>query len=268
MTGCVGHEEEADPEGLRRRSNEELAIWAGQNRGVVPDAGLEVCDRGDRDLDTGPAHNRLVDLDRDDIPVRQDIADAVPLHGRLTAHEAALTGFFGTVGLYDQTTDDQHQRADDLLQQVGLAERRDLRFGLLSTGEQRRCLIARALVQPPQLLILDEPTAGLDITGREQVLATIEMVLSRPNPPTVLFITHHVEELSPRTEQVLLMRQGRFIMTGTPDQVITPETLSETFGCKIYVSKSGGRFWPQVLPEAWLDLIDPAQRGDDKTGKD
>ncbi len=175
--------------------------------------------------------------------------------GDLSAHDAVCTGFFGTIGLYDTVDAAQHGLADHLLRQVGLEHRRDLRFSLLSTGEQRRALIARALVNRPELLILDEPTAGLDIAGRERVLATIEMIMAAPHPPTVLMITHHVEELSPRTVQVLLMREGRFIASGTPEETITPESLSETFGCKVFVKRLHSRYWLEVLPEAWLDLV-------------
>ncbi|MEX0652908.1 MAG: ATP-binding cassette domain-containing protein [Phycisphaeraceae bacterium] len=173
----------------------------------------------------------------------------------LTATEAVLTGYFATVGLYDRPTADQRDHARHLLEQVGLAHRLDHRFATLSTGEQRRTLIARALVHRPELLILDEPTAGLDVPGRERVLATIEQLLASPGAPAVLMITHHVEELSPRTDQVLLMRHGRFIAAGPPETIITPESLSETFGCKVYVRRNHGRYWLEVLPEAWLDLI-------------
>jgi iron complex transport system ATP-binding protein len=79
--------------------------------------------------------------------------------------------------------------------------------------------------------------------------------MQQPDPPTVLMITHHVEELSPRTAHVMLMRDGQFIMDGPPDQVITPESLSDVFGCKVFVRKVHGRYWPEVLPEAWLNLI-------------
>ncbi len=177
----------------------------------------------------------------------------------LSAHDAVCTGFFGTVGLYDQPTDEQRSMADHVLRQVGLAHRTELRFGLLSTGEQRRCMIARALVNRPELLILDEPTAGLDLAGREQVLATIEMVLAAARPPTVLMITHHVEELSPRTAQVLLMNDGRISAAGPPNKVITPESLTDTFGCKVFVKRLHGRYWLEVLPEAWLELVKPQE---------
>ena len=173
----------------------------------------------------------------------------------LTALEAVCTGFFGSVGLYDRISDEQRHRAERLLQRVGLSHRRDLRFGLLSTGEQRRAMIARALVSRPRLLILDEPTAGLDIAGREQVLGTVDRILDGPQPPTVLMITHHVEELSPRTHQVLLMRQGRFLARGSPDETITPESLTRTFGVRLFVRRIHHRWWPEVLPEAQLDLL-------------
>ena len=178
----------------------------------------------------------------------------VTVDDELSAHEAVLTGFFGTIGLYHQVSAEQCSRADEALEQVGVAHRRDLRFALLSTGEQRRCLIARALVNRSELLILDEPTAGMDITGREQVLATVERILAQPNPPTVLMITHHVEEMSPRTRHVMLFKDGQVVASGAPDAVITAGTLSSLYDCPVFVRKEHGRFWLQVLPGAWQKL--------------
>lgn len=173
----------------------------------------------------------------------------------LSAHEAVCTGFFGSIGLYERPTAEQHARADAVLDQVGLHHRRELRFALLSTGEQRRCLIARALVHQPELLVLDEATAGMDVRGREQVLATVQQILKQPHPPTVLFITHHVEELPPSTSLVLLLRDGQVIAQGSPRQVMTPEWLTRVFDCKVFVKQLHGRYWLEVLPEAWLDLL-------------
>ena len=101
----------------------------------------------------------------------------------LSAHDAVVTGFFGTIGLYDRPSEEQRDRAAHMLREVGLGHRIGHRFAVLSTGEQRRCLIARALVHRPELLILDEPTAGLDISGREHVLATIEAILAAQEAP-------------------------------------------------------------------------------------
>ena len=173
----------------------------------------------------------------------------------LSTTMAVCTGYFASVGLYEKPTESQIEHARQLLHSVGLGHRLDHKLGKLSTGEQRRALIARALVHKPELLILDEPTAGLDLRGREQILATIEQLLSQPDAPALLMITHHVEELSPRTSQVLLMKQGQFVAAGEPDQVINPETLSDVYDCKVYVKKSNGRYWLEVLPEAWLDLV-------------
>jgi iron complex transport system ATP-binding protein len=173
----------------------------------------------------------------------------------ITTLDAALTGYFGSLYLYEQPTPPQRQRAAHLLESVGLSHRLDHKFGLLSTGERRRCLMARALVHLPDLLILDEPTAGLDICGRERILATLDQ-LQRLHPDlTVLMVTHHVEEISPPTDQVLLLAAGRVAGCGRPEQVISPESLSRTFGCRVFVQKRGGRWWLEVLPEAWLDLL-------------
>jgi len=185
----------------------------------------------------------------------------------LTATDAVVTGFFGSVGLYERPSAAQLERSRAALEQVGLGHRLEHRFGVLSSGEQRRALIARALVHWPELVILDEPTAGLDLPGREQVLATIERILAAPEPPAVLMITHHVEELSPSTSDVMLMQSGRVIEAGPPSGVITPESLSRLFGCKVYVRRVHGRFWLEVLPEAWLDLLPRTEAAETPPGK-
>lgn len=173
----------------------------------------------------------------------------------LTATEVVLTGYFGTLGLFDTPEPWQIEHARETLQSVGLAQRQTHRYRLLSTGERRRCLLARALVELPELLILDEPTAGLDLAGRERLLATITQLQHRHPDLTVIMVTHHVEEISPRTDQLLLLGEGRIVAKGRPDDVITPERLSSVFGCKVFVQKRSGRWWLEVLPEAWLDLL-------------
>ena len=177
----------------------------------------------------------------------------------LSATDAVCTGYFATVGLYDRPTAEQREHARHTLATVGLGHRLDHRVAVLSTGEQRRVLIARALVTRPELLIRDEPTAGLDVAGREQVLATLEQLVATPDPPAVLMITHHVEELSPRTDRVWLLKRGKIVFQGLPAEAITPETLSDVFGCKVFVRQLHGRYWLEVLPEAWLNLANPTR---------
>ncbi len=173
----------------------------------------------------------------------------------LSALNVVLTGYFATLALYDDTTSEQRDHAAHLLDTVGLSHRRDQKFALLSTGEKRRTLLARALVHLPDLLILDEPTAGLDLSGREHVLATIELLKEQHPNLTTIMITHHVEEISPTTSQLLLLKQGRIHTAGHPSKIITPETLTDVFDTKVFVQKRSNRYWLEVLPEAWLELL-------------
>ena len=184
-----------------------------------------------------------------------DPSERFGVDGELSALDAVLTGYYASLFLYDEPTPQQRQHAAQLLDSVGLAHRRDQKLALLSTGERRRCLIARALVHLPELLILDEPTAGLDISGRERVLATIDQLQKLHPTLSVIMVTHHVEEISPETDQVLLLSAGRVAACGPPDRVISPESLSRTFGCKVFVQKRGGRWWLEVLPEAWIEIL-------------
>jgi iron complex transport system ATP-binding protein len=160
--------------------------------------------------------------------------------GELSALEAVLTGFFGTIGLYDPVDEPMRRRAREVLELVGLSAVVSHRYATLSSGEKVRCLIARALVARPKLLLLDEPTAGLDLRAREQVLATVQAMFDAKArgeiPPTVVMITHHPEELPPATGRVLLM-------------------LSRVYGCPVEVRLSNGRYYLEVHPGGWTDLL-------------
>jgi iron complex transport system ATP-binding protein len=177
---------------------------------------------------------------------------------QLTAHEAVLTGFFGSIGLYATPTDEMRHRASELLGHVGLSHVASHTYATLSSGERVRTLIARALALRPRLLLLDEPTAGLDLLAREQVLATVQRLMEPGGehaPPTVLMITHHVEELPPATSHVLLLGEGRVAASGTPEQVLRAEVLSRVYRCPLEVRRQGGRFYVEVHPAAWDDLL-------------
>jgi iron complex transport system ATP-binding protein len=169
-----------------------------------------------------------------------------------TAIRVVLTGFFGTIGLFKETTPAMRQRAAQLIRQVGLAKEAQQPFRTLSSGERMRCLIARALVVKPKLLILDEPTAGLDLLAREQVLATVHHLLKQSKmPPTVILITHHVEELLPETSEVLLLKDGRAFASGSAAKMITSKQMSAVYDCAVKVTRREGRFWWQVRSAAW-----------------
>jgi iron complex transport system ATP-binding protein len=173
-----------------------------------------------------------------------------------TTLNVALTGFFGTVGLYHAVTPAMRRTASRLLRQVGLSREANQPYRTLSSGERMRCLIARALVVEPELLILDEPTAGLDLLARERVLATVQELTRAPNPnsPTVLMITHHVEELLPKTANVLVLKDGRAAAMGEPNEVLTSAVLSKVYEFPVRVIRRGGRYWVQVHPSSWKML--------------
>jgi iron complex transport system ATP-binding protein len=177
---------------------------------------------------------------------------AVEFDPEETTSRIVLTGFFGTVGLYDPVTPAMTKKAERLIRQVGLKKEAGQAYHTLSSGERMRCLIARALVVEPRLLILDEPTAGLDLLAREQVLATVQQLIERSKqPPAVLMITHHVEELLPATSQVLILKDGRAAAVGKPGQVLRSDVLSKVYDFPVKVIRRGGRFWVQVHSSAW-----------------
>lgn len=174
----------------------------------------------------------------------------------LTAREVVLTGLFGTIGLFDTPPDGEIGHADVLLEQVGMKSLADHRYATLSSGERVRALLARALIVRPRLLLLDEPTAGLDLLAREQVLATVQSLLtSRKDAPTTLMVTHHVEELSPITSQVLLLNEGTIAAAGSMEQVLREDVLSRVYRCPLKVQRESGRYYVRVDPGGWNDLL-------------
>jgi iron complex transport system ATP-binding protein len=135
------------------------------------------------------------------------------------------------------------ERAEELLDALGIRRLADRAFGTLSEGERKRALIARALMTDPELLLLDEPAAGLDLGGREDLLARLSRFAMDPDAPAMVLVTHHVEEIPPGFTHALLLREGRAVVSGLVDDVITEENLSKTFDQDLVLQRSGARFF-------------------------
>ncbi len=172
----------------------------------------------------------------------------------LTVRQIIWTGFFGTLGLYQRPTRTMQRRTDALIASIGLQQVGDNPYGQLSTGERVRTLIARAMAIRPRLLVLDEPTTGLDLLAREQVMMTIGRVVRRSRNTAILLITHHVEELPPQTKQVMILARGKVIASGEPSAILTGQTLSRAYGVKVEVHHRHGRYYTTVHPHAWREL--------------
>ncbi len=137
-------------------------------------------------------------------------------------------------------------RAEELMAAWGLAGLAGDRFGTLSEGERKRAIIARALMADPELLLLDEPAAGLDIAGREDLLRRIDALADDVGAPTVVMVTHHVEEIPRGTTHVLLLREGQVVVGGPIDEVLDSPNVSRTFDIEVSVQRHGLRWSAHV----------------------
>ncbi len=168
---------------------------------------------------------------------------------RRTALDVVLTGATGTIQVLQERVDAAaHERAAQLLEQFGCSAVAGHSFASCSQGERRRILLARALMRRPPLLLLDEPADGLDLPGREALLAALATLASEQPAPAVVLVTHHLEELPATTTHALLLKSGRVIASGAAPAVLTAEPLSACFGVPVTVSRAGGRWAARATP--------------------
>ena len=159
-----------------------------------------------------------------------------------SALEIVLSGIEASVGLYCDFEESQIEKAREALRSIGCLRLAERRYGTLSQGEQQRVLIARALINEPLLLILDEPCAGLDPVATERFLADIETLAKGENSPTVVFVTHKIEEIRGFMSRAILMKDGRALAAGPIGDVITTAKLSDAFGCNCVVFRENGQY--------------------------
>jgi iron complex transport system ATP-binding protein len=171
----------------------------------------------------------------------------VALHDRMPPEEsvldAVMTAAWSVVGRYHESYDTlDARRARALLGQLGVGGLADRVYGTLSEGERKRVQIARALMTDPELLLLDEPAAGLDLGGREDLVRRLAELAADPDAPAMVLVTHHVEEIPPGFSHALLLREGGVVAAGLVADTVTSDNLSKTFGLPLRVDYIDGRF--------------------------
>jgi len=169
------------------------------------------------------------------------LADRIPPHE--TVHDIVMTAAYGVTGRWREEYEQVDEaRAEALLSAFGMHAFADRTFETLSEGERKRVQIARALMTDPELLLLDEPAAGLDLGGREELLAALTELAGDRRSPAMVMVTHHVEEIPAGFTHALLMRDGRIVAQGRLVDVLTSANLSQTYGLPIQLFAQDGRW--------------------------
>ncbi|HEY6933964.1 MAG TPA: ABC transporter ATP-binding protein [Marmoricola sp.] len=175
------------------------------------------------------------------------VAERIPRDERVA--DVVVSASYGVVGRWRERYDSlDHDRAAALLREVGVAHLADRTFGTLSEGERKRVQIARSLMADPELLVLDEPAAGLDLGGREDLVLTLSTLARDPFSPATILVSHHVEEIPPGFTHALFLRRGRVVAQGPLPEVMTEQTLAQTFGMPLELTRLDGRYSARRRP--------------------
>ena len=162
------------------------------------------------------------------------------LRPQLTAQETVVTAKFAALETWWHTySDADYDRARDCLARLGVAQFATRVMGTLSSGEQQRVLLARALMNEPGLVVLDEPSARLDLAGREQLVGALATLTNDPTAPPLILVTHHVDEVPSGMTHVLLLRDGAILASGDIDTTLTAQSLSDCFGLRLALERRG-----------------------------
>lgn len=170
------------------------------------------------------------------------LADRIPADE--TVRDAVVSAGYAVVGRWQESYDAMDtERAQQLLDALGVGHLGQRMFGTLSEGERKRVSIARALLTDPEMLLLDEPAAGLDLGGREDLVQRLSGLAMDPAAPAMVLVTHHVEEIPPGFTHALLLGTGEVVASGLLEDVLTGENLSATFGQELTLQRYGQRYF-------------------------
>ena len=158
--------------------------------------------------------------------------------------DLVVSAGYAVMGRWRETYEDvDYERAVDILESVGAEHLAERTFGTLSEGERKRVLIARSMMTDPELLLLDEPAAGLDLGGREELVARLADLAADPDAPATVLVTHHVEEIPQGFSHCLLLSEGMVVASGLLTDVLNSENLSKAFGQSIALDVIDGRYF-------------------------
>lgn len=166
------------------------------------------------------------------------------INGRHTAEDIVVSGKFASVGLvFADPEDEDFERARELMELLAVDYTYGQAYEKCSQGEKQKILIARGMMANPDLLILDEPTTGLDFIAREDLLQTIEQIAKAEAAPTIIFVTHHIEEVLPIFSHMLLLEKGTVFAQGKREDVLTSDDMSRLYNRNIQVDWQNERAW-------------------------
>ena len=157
--------------------------------------------------------------------------------------DIVISGKFNSIGIYDEVTDEDREKADKIIEDFKISYIKNNHFGTLSQGEQRRTLLARAFMNEPDLLILDEPCSGLDVTSREYFLKVLEENSKNDNAIPFIYVTHQIEEIMPSVTHVALLHDGKILAKGLKKDILTDKLLSQMFGLDVKIVWENERPW-------------------------
>jgi iron complex transport system ATP-binding protein len=207
-----------------------------------PNAGGEVLRKGESLIDLGRLRRSIgwvTSTLAEEIPANEPVLDTV------------VSGKYAQIGLleypWEPIPGHLYAQARACLQELGCEALASQRFGTLSQGEQQKVLVCRARMTDPYLIILDEPCAGMDPGAREVFLSSLLSIEHVPGLPSLVYVTHHVEEILPIFQRTLLLKEGRIIRSGNTNEVLSAATMTQLYGLSLQLIKKRGRYWP--IPE-------------------
>jgi iron complex transport system ATP-binding protein len=178
------------------------------------------------------------------------LAERIPRGERV--HDVVVSASYAVLGRWREQYDElDHSRADELLALLKIDHLADRTFGTLSEGERKRVQIARALMTDPELLLLDEPAAGLDLAGRETLVNTLAELAQDQFAPATVLVTHHVEEIPVGITHVMLLKGGNIVAAGPLRETLTAENLTKTFDVELSLAEADGRWTARAIQPDW-----------------